>query len=1027
MFQLQVRGTLALLAVTTVIAGCSQNNKASFSPALNSNQDDSQIFSNRPIASRPQLFTVHLSQPALLTVGQKTAQGWQIPSEAKAQILAEQEAFIAKARALSPDVQVLYRYRLVLNAVAIVASSDLAGQFQTIAGVTSVEANQAFGRPLEMDAVSGDAIPSPTSVQFIGAEAAQKSGVDGRGVRVGIIDTGIDYTHAMLGGHGDPAEYAAIQPDQPTPLFPNDKVVGGTDLVGTAYDAASELPIHYIPHPDGNPIDEAGHGSHVAGTVAGIGDGVNTYTGVAPQAKLYAIKVFGEAGSTSDAVVIAGLEYAADPNGDLNPDDQLDVVNLSLGGDYGTPHILYAEAVRNLSNAGTAVVAAAGNSGPQDSIVGAPGTAAEAISVAASVDGAPVNWKFTASQIVAKDKTFLVKAVEGPISKSVSKADGIQGKLVTVGLADQPIGEPLKSQLSGNVALITRGGVAFSEKLKNAVEAGAIGAVVVNNQPGEPLAMGGDGYYDVPAIMVTQEVGQTLSEEMNKGDVQIVFKTSQMVEEPQLIDTITDFSSKGPRSEDALIKPEIAAPGANVLSAAMGKGRLGVRFNGTSMATPHMTGVVALLKQTHPELTVADIKALLMNNSKVLADKNNAVYPISIQGAGRVQVLNSLNAKAFATPSLSLGLIQSSAPITVHRLVQVTNISDQAENFQVTYQGSTYLTVRGPAQIEVDPHSSLKFDVMFTISGLNPNALAEEIDGRVFLKSETDAIEIPALAMRTEISAIVASAIEKATTSTTFTLSNLGLTDGEALTFNLLGMGKPKQPTGPINDWKSKACSLKSAGYRIVNVPTKQGAATRLQFAFELFEPLTTWNYCELNAQFDIDGDGNADFELAGVSAGSVSTNAKGFVSVLLNATQARAIRSEFETKIRQGLPVPNPDYTSAMITAEPMVTYNNSTIGVIQVDIAQLGVKENGSVGVKLALTHDDSDNALQPDDYLTADYQQLSLDAHQQAYVDLPFDAVVPAKGGGALTLNRGAGNQPLVVYLPENRAGSTSIVIP
>jgi subtilisin family serine protease len=125
-------------------------------------------------------------------------------------------------------------------------------------------------------------------------------------------------------------------------------------------------------------LDEATHGTHVAGTVAGLGDGVNTYDGVAPDAALYAIKVFGAKGGTSDEVVIAALEYAADPTGDLSFQQQLDVVNLSLGSNYGNPHIMYNHAIKNLVRGGTVVVASGGNSGDSSYIVGAPGISDDA-------------------------------------------------------------------------------------------------------------------------------------------------------------------------------------------------------------------------------------------------------------------------------------------------------------------------------------------------------------------------------------------------------------------------------------------------------------------------------------------------------------------------------------------------------------------------------------------------------------------------------------------------------------------------
>ena len=149
------------------------------------------------------------------------------------------------------------------------------------------------------------------------------------------------------------------------------------------------------------------------GTIAGVGDGINTYDGVAVGAKLYAIKVFAK-GSTGDAVIIAALEYSADPNGDGNPDDRLDVINLSLGSGFGTPHALYSEAVNNITSAGTVAAISAGNSGDKDYIVGSPSTVSSAISVAASVDDMKHNWNFAASKInLNEGEPLVVKAIEG--------------------------------------------------------------------------------------------------------------------------------------------------------------------------------------------------------------------------------------------------------------------------------------------------------------------------------------------------------------------------------------------------------------------------------------------------------------------------------------------------------------------------------------------------------------------------------------------------------------------------------------
>ncbi len=597
------------------LSGCTKTKDTSQKP-----NDSADIFSNRPVGAVPDLFVVTLDAPPLLVAGTKGSSGWQIPADAKKALLDEQSLFEQKVKDVSPQAQIIYRYRMALNGFAIYAPIEDVPAIQNLPGVKKVSPIRQMARAevLNEQKVEGKT-SGVDSVNFIGAKEAWAKGFRGQGMRVGILDTGIDYTHAMLGGSGNKADYAAINPALPSALFPNAKVAGGIDLVGTEFNAASPFNPARLPHPDANPLDEAGHGTHVAGTVAGKGDGVNSYDGVAPDAQVYAVKVFGKDGSTMDAVVIAGFEFAADPNGDLNPDDQLDVINLSLGGGFGQPQILYTEAVRNLSRAGTVVVASAGNSGPIDYIVGAPGTSDEAISVAASIDGSEHNWKFAAVRFISSSNpNWMAKAIEGPLSKPIKDSGQIEGELVDIGLAAEDLPEDVKTKLAGKVALISRGKVPFSEKLKRAIEAGAIGAVVYNNEPGKPIPMGGEGKVDMPAIMVSQALGQKLVSEMALGAVRIQFQTGEQIQEPELIDTITDFSSKGPRSEDNLLKPEIAAPGSRVISAAMGEGAGTIQLDGTSMAAPHMAGVMALLKQARPNLTSAQLKSLAMNTSKIL-------------------------------------------------------------------------------------------------------------------------------------------------------------------------------------------------------------------------------------------------------------------------------------------------------------------------------------------------------------------------------------------------------------------------
>jgi len=600
---------------------------------LNPLLQDSQIISTRPQNSKQFIAVLKLKNPALLENIQPSAGKPTVDANLLKAINDEQAQVIAAVKALSSDIQVMYRYKMVLNAVAVLAPIELQDKLGQLAQIAYSEAAGNFARPVIMEnsnSAVATAIQERNSAKFIGAASLNAEGITGKGVKVGIIDTGIDYTHAMFKGAGTEEAYKAIQPSGEAVGFPSEKVVGGIDLVGTLFDSASPDFAKHIPVPDMNPIDEAGHGTHVAGTVAGLGDGVSSYNGMAPDASLYAIKVFGAEGSTSDSVVIAALEYAADPNGDGDLSDQLDVVNMSLGSGYGNPHILYSEAIKNLTNGGTSVIASAGNSGHENYIVGAPSTSTQALSVAASVDDGDQNWKFDSSQInFADGQKLIVEAIQAATTKKIADIGQVSGRLVYVGNAAQDFTDDVKASLKGNVALIDRGVVTFNEKVKRAADAGVIGVVVVNNAPGTPIAMGTTDTFNFPAIMITQDNGAKVKDALKNADVTIDFAGPTKIEKPELIDTLTSFTSKGPRSMDGFIKPEISAPGNNVISAKRGGGKATVQMSGTSMAAPHMTGIMALLRQAHPELTPSQLKSMVMATAKTIGEKGER-YPISL-------------------------------------------------------------------------------------------------------------------------------------------------------------------------------------------------------------------------------------------------------------------------------------------------------------------------------------------------------------------------------------------------------------
>lgn len=1039
---LRKRFTLAFVLFAGALSACSKGQKSVLEQL---GGEEPGIFSNRQITQKEFIAVVKLNSAPLLSTAKKVNGQNQIDPVLAQKIEAEQQATIADLKKLSSDIRILFRYRMVLNGMAIIAPLSLQKEIKSRLHVAYVEREGIFGRPSIQEVASGralaNAITERNSVKFIGADKVHQLSVvgadgsshfvDGKGMKVGIIDTGIDYTHSMFGGVGTEEAYKAVNPDVANAAYPNAKVPGGIDLVGTAYDSGSGNYDKHLPLPDVNPIDEAGHGTHVAGTVAGIGDDTETYSGVAPEATVYAIKVFGADGSTGDAVVIAGLEYAADPNRDGKLDDQLDVVNMSLGSSYGNPHILYTEASGHLSRGGTVVVASAGNSGNHDYIVGAPSVADDAISVAASIDDGFHNWQFGAVRFDTASGPQLSEAVEGPISKPIADAGDVSGKLVFIGLANADLTPEVAAALKGHVALIDRGQVTFAEKVRRASEAGAIGVVVANNQPGNPFAMGGDGHYEIPAVMISQALGSKLKEEMAAADVVIHFQTPEKIEKPELIDTLTDFSSKGPRSSDGVLKPEISSPGANVISAAMGKGNKGVKMSGTSMAGPHVAGVMALLKQAHPDLTSAELKSILMGRAKSIGDENKQNYLLSRQGAGRVQTYESATAELVASQTaISLGEVDLSTTKTQVEGVHVRNISKRTLTIKPTLDSKAGLRlVNTVAPLTLAPGASGSFLVALTVDASAVKEKTEELDGLLKLNVDgKEAHRIPVLAVVRKVSSIAGSATATQG-QVALNLTNSGKHDGVALPFNLLSLDNKK--VNEHNDpFLSEDCDLQAAGYRIVEktVKDEQGQDVKikvLQIGVKVFAPMTTWNACEVSVLIDGDGDNVADQELAGIPLGNVkglstATNENQFASVLLDAPKTRALRNQFEQDAIAGKKVEE-NYADAALDAQDMTVFNRSTVVVVEADISKLAVRKDGQLSVKIATIFNEA-SSVEMDDFLAKgadEYSLLPLAEEAQAFVGLPQSVELKAGETSTASFSKGQGSNKLLLLLPDNEA--------
>lgn len=584
-----------------------------------------------------------------------------------------------------------------------------------------------------------------TSVPYIGAVTPWTSGFTGAGIRVGVIDSGVDYNHANF---GDPAT------GLPYPAFPNAKVAGGYDFVGNSWHPISSP--GFVP--DADPLDQNGHGSHVAGTAAGYGvtgtgatynGGYNAATpfgsmtigpGVAPMATIYAMKVGSSSNYVSEAATIAALDWALDPDGDGNFSDRMHVINMSIGGDFGDPDRGWALASNNVAQAGVVVVSSAGNAYDTNFVQGDPSTGTWVIAVASSIDAGRVldtGVTINSPAIIAGTYSAVPAAfgppADPPITGDVVLVD--DGSGTTSDGCQTPFTNA--AAVAGNIALIDRGTCNFVVKVENAQANGAIGVIVANNVPGDPIIMGGTSSTTLSSVMITQATGSLI-----KANLPGVNATIGSADLGSASDMLSDFSSRGPGrnpNPDLIhLKPDITAPGDSITSTALGTVTGAATFGGTSMASPHVAGVMALLRQQHPSWSVQELKALVMSTAVhdlyLNPDQTPPVYGPARVGAGRVDAAMAATSEVIAyngtyqeQVGVSFGLKNVSAAGSYSMPIVVENKSTSTTyTYNVAYapaadvSGASYSL--STASIAVGPGISTTINV--TLNVLDPNSWA---------------------------------------------------------------------------------------------------------------------------------------------------------------------------------------------------------------------------------------------------------------------------------------------------------------
>jgi subtilisin family serine protease len=757
---------------------------------------------------------VHLRSPAVAKSGARPGSEQVMQKE---MLKAEQSAFSARLKKTAKSARLVSSVQTVANAVFLELDAKDVRKLASDPNVTRISRVADYQLDLS------------ETVPYITATAVQNAGFTGTDVKVAVLDSGIDYTHAAFGGAGTLEAYqqaygtSTADPRTTTRdgLFPTARVVEGYDFVGEVWPngplAPDDDPIDCGPASIGAPC-AGGHGSHVADIIGGA-------AGVAPGVDLYAVKVCSAVStSCSGVALIQGMEYAVDPNGDGDTSDRMDVVNMSLGSPYGQAFDDdLAFAVDNATRAGVLTVASAGNSSDKPYVTGTPAAAITAISVAQTnvPSATEPRIEVTAPAAIAGLYSGVFQPWSAPLTAPIQAplqfGDGAGGN--TLGCSAFPAGS-----LAGRIVLVDRGACAFSIKIGNIAGGGGLAGIIGLVAPGDPFAGAfGGGTPTVPGYMISQADSNRFKSGLGAG---VIVRLDPANDLP-LVMTMVGSSSRGPRNPDSLIKPEIGAPGASV-SATAGSGTGTEPFGGTSGAAPMVAGSAALLLDAYPGLSPAEVKARLSNNAET--DIETAPFrglaPITRIGGGEVRVFDALNAPAAAwddenlTAGLSFGALDVNKDVmTFHKKVRVRNYSDKAITYRVkpTFRyaedaATGAVSVTGPGKVTVQPGQDATLPVKLTIRGAllpgnfmnsgsmgaNPAALtANEFDGYLVLDDGKAPLSLPWHVLPRRAANVVArSRLTFSGGMDTVSLTNNGVGTAQTAAFSLLATS-PNMPEGP--------------------------------------------------------------------------------------------------------------------------------------------------------------------------------------------------------------------------------------
>jgi len=476
------------------------------------------------------------------------------------------------------------------------------------------------------------------SVPYVGTDIARQEGIDGEGVKIAIIDTGVDYNHPDLLGYG-----------------PDGKVIGGYNFIQEGEP----------------PMDNNGHGTQVAGVIAADGQ----VKGMAPKAKILAYKVSEDGKAVSSDLIIKAIEKAIE--------DDADIINISLGVNKTNDEI--DEAVTKALDKEIFVVTAAGNDGPERRTIGSPGKNYGSVTVGATYNNLTSSLVAT---LEVNEKPYTVIPMVG----STKLDEPIFGQVIFGGYGKE--NDLVGMNVTDSILLVERGSdvegelLYFSIKEKNAADAGAAALIVYNNEPGIFLGeltheFVEPGYHPrIPVVSLDREDGleiRKVIEEKNSASLHLFFNP----------DFVAHFSSRGPVSP-FYIKPDLVAPGAYINTT---QNNGGYNFtSGTSYAAPHVSGAAALLIQKNPGIHHHEIKSLLMTTTDPVSDAYGNEFSLMDAGSGRLNIGRAFNSTLVIQPPEFVAYLSSNNP-TWQQVLELKSFDDNLENIEVNYEGPEIIQV----------------------------------------------------------------------------------------------------------------------------------------------------------------------------------------------------------------------------------------------------------------------------------------------------------------------------------------------